>query len=163
VYPSGWQAIQSTTVSLTPAVGADTCFIARARDAAGNVSAWSPMACAVAPQDDRAFAATGSVSRMTYVGAYRTTLSRLSRSGAALSKDGETGNRIAVTVLAGPSQGAVDVSFAGHRIGRVSLAASTWSRKVYYLPVTPWYKGRVTVTSVSALPSSIDGIALLRY
>jgi hypothetical protein len=163
VYPAGWQGIHSTSVSMTPAIGADTCLIVRARDAAGNASGWSAAACAALPQDDRAFAAKGSVARTTYAGAYRTTLSRLGGSGASLSKDGEAGNRIAVTVLAGPNQGAVDLTFAGRRIGRVSLAATTWSRKVVYLPVTAWTTGRVTVTSVSTLPASIDGVALLRF
>ncbi|TDU82269.1 hypothetical protein EV138_7158 [Kribbella voronezhensis] len=163
VYPSGWQGIASTSVTTTPPIGADTCLMVRARDGAGNVSAWSASVCSALPQDDRAFTAKGSVSRTTYAGAYRTTLSRLGASGASLGKDGESGNRIAVTVLAGPSQGAVDVTFAGRRIGRVSLAASTWSRKVVYLPVTSWITGRVVVTSVSSLPSNIDGVALLRF
>jgi hypothetical protein len=163
VYPSGWQGIASTSVTTTPPLGADTCLMVRARDGAGNVSAWSASVCAALPQDDRAFTAKGSVSRTTYAGAYRTTLSRLGASGASLSKDGESGNRIAVAVLAGPNQGAVDVTFAGRWIGRVSLAATTWSRKVVYLPVTSWITGRVVVTSVSSLPSSVDGVALLRF
>ncbi|MDX6292468.1 MAG: hypothetical protein QOH50_1543, partial [Kribbellaceae bacterium] len=45
---------------------------------------------------------------------------------------------------------------------RVSLVSSTWTRKVTYLPITPYRTGAVTITSVSALPSLIDGVAFLR-
>ncbi|MEU0092058.1 hypothetical protein [Kribbella sp. NPDC006257] len=162
VYPAGWQKIKGTSVTTTPQLGADTCLMVRARDGAGNVSAWSAPVCSELPQDDRAFTSKGSVSRTTYASAYRTTLSRLGASGASLSKAGEAGNRIAVTILAGPSQGTVEVTFAGRKIGRVSLAASTWSRKVVYLPVTPWLTGTVVVTSVSSLPSNVDAVSLLR-
>jgi hypothetical protein len=79
-----------------------------------------------------------------------------------LYKDGEAGNRVAITVLTAPRQGVVDVAFAGRKIGRIYLSATTVSRKTFYLPVGAMRSGRVTVTSVSALPASIDAIGLLR-
>ncbi|MFC5262788.1 hypothetical protein ACFPJ1_11795 [Kribbella qitaiheensis] len=161
-YPTTWQAMRSTAVSVSPAAGTDVCFMVRARDARGNLSAWSLVTCAVTPQDDRAFSAAGSFARLSYTSAYRGTLTQLRRSGAVLYKDGETGNRIAVTALTAPRQGIVDVTFAGRRISRINLAATTVTRRTFYLPVPAMYTGRVTVTSVSALPSSIDAVALLR-
>ncbi|HEY0690338.1 MAG TPA: hypothetical protein VGD71_15015 [Kribbella sp.] len=56
----------------------------------------------------------------------------------------------------------MDVYHAGIKIARVSLASPTWTRKVTYLPVTPYRTGAVKLTSVSALPSLIDGVAFLR-
>jgi hypothetical protein len=161
-YPSTWQAIKSAAVSVSPTAGTDACFMVRARDARGNLSAWSPVTCALTPHDDRAFAASGSFARLAYSTAYRGTLTQLRKSGAVLYKDGEAGNRVAITVLTAPRQGVVDVAFAGRKIGRIYLSATTVSRKTFYLPVGAMRSGRVTVTSVSALPASIDAIGLLR-
>jgi hypothetical protein len=82
--------------------------------------------------------------------------------GASLSKSGESGVRIALLTINGPGQASVDVYHAGIKIARVSLVSSTWTRKVTYLPITPYRTGAVTITSVSALPSLIDGVAFLR-
>jgi hypothetical protein len=162
VYPAGWQGIQSTSVDWAPALGSDRCFMSRARDAIGNTSAWSPATCSVNPQDDRALTATGSVTRTTSSLAFRTTTSQLNVSGASLSKSGEAGVRIALVTINGPGQGSVDVYHAGIKIARVSLVSSVWTRKITYLPITPYRTGAVKITSVSSLPAVIDGVAFLR-
>jgi hypothetical protein len=161
-YPAGWQATRSTAVSVTPAPGTDSCFMVRARDARGNLSAWSPMSCVLTPQDDRALVATRSFARLTYRTGYRGTLTQLRASGATLYKDGEYGNRVSVTVLTAPRQGVVEVAFAGRRVGRISLASSSVALKTFYLPVGAFKAGRVTVTSLSGLPASVDAVGLLR-
>ncbi len=53
-YPAAWQNTDLTSITLTPQQGMDQCFMVRARDVLGNLSAWSPPLCSVAPQDDRA-------------------------------------------------------------------------------------------------------------
>jgi hypothetical protein len=161
-FPLTWQAIKGAAVSVTPAPGTDACFMVRARDARGNLSAWSPVTCSLTPHDDRAFAATVSFARLTYRTAYRGTLTQLRRSGAAAYKDGETGNRVAVTALTAPKQGVVDVYVAGTKVGRIYLTASTVSLRTFYLPVGAFRTGRVIVKSVSASPASIDAVGLLR-
>lgn len=161
-YPTAWQRTTATSVSVTPAAGTDTCFMVRARDTAGNVSGWTPQSCTAMPQDDRVMTGSGSISRLAFSSAYRGTVTRLNRSGASITKTGEYGHRIAVLTLAGPGQGSVDVYHGSRRIGRVSLAATSWSRRTVYLPVTAYLSGSVRVVSVSSLPSSIDGVALLR-
>jgi hypothetical protein len=162
VYPAPWQGTTATSVDWAPALGADRCFMVRARDAIGNTSAWSAASCSVTPQDDRALTAAGSVSRTTSTMAFRLSTSTLNASGAALSKTGESGVRVALVTLNGPGQGSVDVYHAGVKLGRVSLASTTWTRKVTYLPVTPYRTGTVQVVSVAAAPAVIDAIALLR-
>jgi hypothetical protein len=118
--------------------------------------------CVLTPQDDRALSATRSFARLTYRTGYRGTLTQLRASGATLFKDVEYGNRVAVTVLTAPRQGVVDVTFAGSRVGRISLASSSVALKTFYFPVGAFRSGRVTVTSVSALPASVDAVGLLR-
>jgi hypothetical protein len=161
-YPSTWQGLKGAAVSVSPAPGTDACFMVRARDARGNLSAWSPVTCSLTPNDDRTFVATVSFARLTYTTAYRGTLTQLRKSGATAYKDGEAGNKVAVTALTAPKQGVVDVSVAGRKVGRIYLTASTVAIKTFYLPMGAMATGRVTVTSVSALPSSIDAVGLLR-
>ncbi|MEV0286307.1 hypothetical protein AB0H36_19520 [Kribbella sp. NPDC050820] len=163
VFPAGWQKMRATSVSMTVAGGSDTCFMVRARDAAGNLSAWSPSVCTSLPLDDRSLSIVGSVTRAnTAMGIYGTA-SRLNKPGAGLYRTGQVGNRIAVVALSGPGQGAVDVWHAGRKLGRISLAATSWSRRTYYLPVTPYVSGTVSIVSASTAYAWIDGFTALRY
>jgi hypothetical protein len=161
-YPAAWQATKSAAVSVTPAPGTDACFMVRARDAGGNLSAWSPASFTLTPNDDRAFVATLSFARLPYKTAYRGTLTQLRKSGATAYKNGEAGNKVAVTALTAPKQGVVDVAVGGRKVGRIYLTATTVAIKTFYLPVGAMTSGRVTVTSVSAAPASIDAVGLLR-
>ncbi|ROS30431.1 hypothetical protein [Cellulomonas sp. PhB150] len=45
VYPGSWQATTAANRTLSVAAGRRACFAVRARDAAGNVGAWSPSRC----------------------------------------------------------------------------------------------------------------------
>jgi hypothetical protein len=126
------------------------------------MSGWSPQTCSVYPQDDRALTSVGSVTRGSSGLAFQGTTSTLNATGAALTKTGESGVRIALVTLNGPGQGSVDVYHAGVKIASVSLAAATQSRKVTYLPVTAYRTGEVRVVSTSSAPAAVDGIAFLR-
>jgi len=163
VFPASWQKIRTTWVSMTAAVGSDTCFMVRARDAAGNLSAWSTPVCTSLPLDDRSLSVVGSVTRATTTMGIYGTASRLNKPGAGLYRAGQVGNRIAVIALSGPGQGAVDVWHAGRKLGRISLAATTWSRRTFYLPVTPYVSGTVSIVSASTAYAWIDGFTALRY
>jgi hypothetical protein len=52
LYPTAWQNTQITSISWSPRLGMDECFMVRAREVLGNLSAWSSQLCSVAPQDD---------------------------------------------------------------------------------------------------------------
>jgi hypothetical protein len=65
--------------------------------------------------------------------------------------------------LTGPRQGVVEVWHAGHKLGRISLAATSWGRRTYYLPATSYLSGMLSVVSVSTAYSSIDAVTVLRY
>ncbi|MFI5709093.1 hypothetical protein [Kribbella sp. NPDC051620] len=163
VYPAAWQNTQLQSISWTPRLGWDECFMIRARDVVGNLSAWSVPLCSVAPQDDRALPSSGTVTRSTSTLAYQGTTTILKANGAYLAKTGEAGLRIAVVGITGPGQGKVDVYHAGVKIGTVSLAATTTARKVIYLPTTVFRTGTVKIISTSTAPAVIDGVAFLRY
>jgi hypothetical protein len=162
VYPAAWTTLQDTSVAWGANAGSERCFQVRARDVIGNMSGWSPQTCSVYPQDDRALTSVGSVTRGSSALAFQGTTSTLNANGAALTKTGESGVRIALVTLNGPGQGSVDVYHVGVKIASVSLAAATQSRKVTYLPVTAYRTGEVRVVSTSTAPAAVDGIAFLR-
>ncbi|MFG1819721.1 hypothetical protein ACGFIF_38590 [Kribbella sp. NPDC049174] len=162
IYPPTWQNTKITSITWTPRLGWDECFLVRSRDYLGNLSAWSPQICTVAPQDDRALTSAGSVTRSTSTLAFQGTTSILNTNGAYLTKATEAGARIALVAIHGPGQGRVDVYHANIKIGTVSLAATTTVRKVTYLPITPFRTGAVKIVSTSTAPATIDGIAFLR-
>ncbi|MFC9693441.1 hypothetical protein ACFTSF_33130 [Kribbella sp. NPDC056951] len=161
-YPAGWQGMTSTSVTWTPVPGVERCYMVRARDAAGNESAWSVPNCAMAPQDDRALTAAGTFTRTANSTAYKGTVTTLKSTGASLTKAGEAGVRVALVTFNGPGQGSVDVYHAGVKVGRVSLAATTAKQTITTLPVTPYRAGEIKLVAVSASPVVIDGVAVLR-
>jgi hypothetical protein len=162
IYPATWQNTKITSITWTPRLGWDECFLVRSRDYLGNVSGWSPQICTVAPQDDRALTSAGSVTRSTSTLAFQGTTSILKANGAYLTKTAEAGARIALVAIHGPGQGRVDIYHAGIKVGTVSLAATTTARKVTYLPITPYRTGAVKIVSTSTAPATVDGIAFLR-
>jgi hypothetical protein len=163
IYPEIWQNTDITSISWAPRLGMDECFMVRARDVLGNLSAWSPQLCSDAPQDDRALLSSGTVVRATDALAFQGTTSVLKANGAFLTKTAEAGLRIALVTINGPGQGKVDVYHANIKIGTVSLAATTTARTVTYLPVTVFRTGAVKIVSTSTAPAVIDGVAFLRY
>ncbi|NEA37013.1 hypothetical protein [Streptomyces sp. SID13031] len=163
IYPAVWQNTELKSISWEPRLGMDECFMVRARDVLGNLSAWSPPLCSDAPQDDRALTSSGTVVRATDPIAFQGTTSTLKANGAFLTKTAEAGLRIAVVGISGPGQGKVDVYHANIKIGTVSLAATTKARVVIYLPVTVFRTGAVKIVSTSTAPAVIDGVAFLRY
>ena len=162
VYPAAWQNTDLRAITWTPRIGMDECFMVRARDVVGNLSAWSKPLCTVVPQDDRALTSSGTVTRSTSTLAFQGTTSILKANGAYLTKTGEGALRIAIVAISGPGQGKVDVYHANVKIGTVSLAATTTARTVTYLPITAYRTGAVKIVSTSTAPATIDGVAFLR-
>ena len=56
----------------------------------------------------------------------------------------------------------MDIYHANIKIGTVSLAATSTSRVVTYLPTTPFRTGALKIISTSTAPATVDGIAFLR-
>ena len=162
IYPATWQNTRITSITWAPRLGWDECFMVRSRDYLDNLSAWSAPICSVAPEDDRALTSAGTVTRTTSTLAFQGTTTILKANGAYLTKATEAGQRIALIALHGPGQGRVDIYHANIKIGTVSLAATTTSRVVTYLPTTVFRTGALKIISTSTAPASIDAVALLR-
>jgi hypothetical protein len=58
-YPASWQHTISRAATIVTARGYTYCFSARARDHAGNTSAWSAARCTTVPSDDRVLTPSG--------------------------------------------------------------------------------------------------------
>jgi hypothetical protein len=162
MYPANWQNTRITSISWVPRLGWDECFMVRARDYLGNLSAWSTPICSAAPEDDRALSASGTFTRSTSTLAFQGTTTILRTNGTYLTKSIEAGVRVALIAIHGPGQGRVDVYHANIKVGTVYLSAATTSRQVTYLPVTPFRTGPLKIVSTSTAPATIDGVALLR-
>lgn len=162
IYEPAWQNTQQTSVNWSPTPGWDECFLVRARDVVENLGNWSTQICSVAPQDDRAFTTTGTVTKTADAAAFGGTVTTLKSNGATLNKTSEMATRIALVTMNGPGQGKVDVYHVGVKIGTVNLASTVTERKVTYLPITALKTGAVKIVSVTTAPATIDGVAFLR-
>lgn len=162
ITPDPWKRTKATTQVLQLGPGEAGCMAVRARDAVDHTSAWVSR-CVSRPTDDRGLMVSGKASRAKSSLAYAGTYTRLSVRGASALLPNQTGRQIAVIVLRGPSQGAVDVYVGGHRLGRVSLRAQALQRTTVWLPegASDW-RGTVRLVSVSNRPARIDGIIVTR-
>lgn len=166
----GWSYLRkdASTGSATLAgrPGRTYCLSVRARDRAGNWSAWSRDKCVSTPVDDRALRASGGMRRVrTAATSYRRTETRATRSGAALSLTGVRGRRLYVVATTCPRCGTVVVRLGGLRLATVSLRSGT-VRHRRLLPVRSFSRtrsGTLTVRVTSAgRPVSIDGVVAAR-
>lgn len=163
IYEPAWQDTQLTSVTWAPKPGWDECFLVRARDVVDNLTPWTTQICSAAPQDDRAFTTTGTVTRTADTAAFGGTVTTLKSNGATLNKASEMATRVALVTMNGPGQGKVDVYHAGVKVGSVNLASTVAERKITYLPITALKTGAVKIVSTSTAPATIDAVTFLRF
>lgn len=162
VYPRTWQGTRATSLSARMSAGYEYCLSVRARDAAGNVGAWSADRCTVAAVDDAALAASTGWVRGRSSAYLSGTYSATRRAGAALSRTLVRGRQIGVVATTCPTCGSVDIYHGGVRLGSVSLVSSRATyRKVLWLRAGVTRYGTVVVKSTSSRSVVIDGIAVL--
>jgi hypothetical protein len=162
--PTGWTGKPAgfgPTMAASP--GWTYCFSMRARDVAGNQSAWSAPACTVLPTDDRALARQGTWTKLTSSAFY----------DAAASRSSSTYSHLVTNVRASTMWVIVETcstcgSFGFTAAGR-TYWISTHSATTHYrvaIPI-PW-PGKLSGT-VKISPRglghrvTIDGIATLDY
>lgn len=165
-YPSSWQRTTATKGTLSGAApGYTYCFWARARDKAGNVSAWSPPRCSAVGLDDRSLTASTGWTRVANSVFYRSTATATSRSGVALVRKGVQAKRIYLVATRCPSCGTVGVYWNGTLIKKVNLSASTTTRRSV-LGITSFSSVRSGTLTIRTLIRNktvqIDGVALVR-
>jgi Bacterial Ig-like domain (group 3) len=159
-------ALQATTArSTTVAVPAGTlqCISVRARDAAGNVSAWSADRCTARPLDDRSLAAKGKWNKAKANAFYSGTISAAKAKGATLTRTGAAAGRVAVIVSKGKGYGTIGVLYNGKLVKRVNLSAKRTSTQVVIALPRLTKGGTVqlkVLTSGKAVP--VDGLLLAR-
>jgi hypothetical protein len=163
VYPAAWQGLRTRTVPLRMLPGYQYCVSARARDAAGNVGAWSAESCAAVALDDRALTASSGWTRGTSSTYAYGTWSRALRSAASLTRPAVQGRRVVLVATTCPTCGSVDVYHAGVKLGRVSLtSARTASRQLRWLPLQQVSRtGTLVVRTTSSSKVLVDGVAVL--
>jgi Fibronectin type III domain len=155
----------ATSASIGATPGHEYCIHVRARDTAGNLSAWSKDACTVLPLDDRALSAiTTGWSRITASSAYRGTLTTTTTNGAKLRLIGAHTDRIALVVMTCTSCGKIAIYLNGTYWRTVNTWASATHTRVILLPGTFSLRtATIVLANVSAGKRLIiDGIGIAR-
>jgi hypothetical protein len=162
VYPSSWQGLKATNLTLRLSVGYQYCLSVRARDAVANVGMWSPERCTSVALDDRSLSASSGWTRGTSSAYAYGTWTGAARTGVSLTRTSVQGRRIALVVTTCPTCGVVDVYHAGVKIGRISLYSSrTAYRQIRWLPLQSVTRtGTVVVRTVGSKRVYIDGFAV---
>lgn len=142
--------------------GSAICMRSRARDAAGNLSAWSSARCTTAPVDDREFAKTGRTQSVTASGGIGGGYLRLVKKGSTATLSAQTGRTVGVWIRRGPKLGKADVYAGLRRIGRINFRSPITRNALVLLPVAGGFSGNVKLVSLGRTPAHIDGIVVVR-
>jgi hypothetical protein len=166
VYPATWQKTTGTKTLLSGVSPAYTyCFSARARDKAGNVSAWSAPKCSAVALDDRSLVAGTGWARTSSSDFYRSTATVTTRSDVTLTRTAVQANGIYLVATRCPTCGTVGVYWNGALIKKVSLYSSTTTRRSV-IGITTFTSVRTGTLTIRTLTSNktvqIDGVALFR-
>jgi len=155
-------AIHATVTGLKQ--GTDYCYSVRARDHAGNWSAWTPQRCVAVPLDDRALAADKHWTRASGSIYWNGTATISATKNAVLTLTKAQLDRIALVATRCPSCGTIGVYVGGTLIATVNLAAkATANRVLITLPPFSLRSGTVTLKVLSAGHSvRVDGLAVTR-
>jgi subtilisin family serine protease len=157
-----WQNRVATSVTRRYAQGRNLCFRVRARDAAGNVSAWSRPVCTTAPYDDFRLRAQGKVTRVRTHGVMHRTVSRLQAKGSRLVLPRQRARTITLIGQCRPRGGRVVVRLGQRTVGTVNLACASTGRVSRTFDLGAERSGKLRIVSRTKRPASIDGVALGR-
>jgi len=136
----------------------------RARDGAGNVSAWSTARCVARAVDDRALSASAHWARRTSSAYYEGTYSQTSRYRATLALDGVRVDRVGIVASTCQTCGRVAVFVGSTRVGVIKLYSATRHARVLRM-LRPFglLRGALTLKVVSDQRIvRIDAVALSR-
>lgn len=166
IYPASWQGTTASSQLFAVSRGYSYCISARARDRAGNVSAWSAPKCTTGAFDERSLrASTGWVatSNSAY---YAGTATSTTTAGRTLTLYSVQTRRITLVATTCPTCGTVSV-YLGNRLARtVSLASSRAANKVL-IPVVTYpsvQSGTLVLRSASTGKLvRLDGVVLNRF
>jgi hypothetical protein len=156
--PASLQHLTGATKAFTAATGTSYCFSVRARDNAGNLSAFSAQKCTMVPVDDKTATASTGWSRKTgQAGAFKGTLSVSSTKNKTLTLTGVHAKQIGVMVKECSNCGTLLITFGGQSFS-ANTAGSGFA--VWSIPATSTVRTSNLVLKVfsSGKPVQIDGI-----
>jgi len=158
-------ATTATSATATGRPGSTYCFSVRARDALGQVSAWTRATCTAIPLDDRSLARVGSWAARTGSAYYLSTFVRSYTRGAKLVRTGVVARGIAIVATTCRGCGSVRVYWGSTLLRSISLnSTTTLNRKLIY--VTAFSTARTGTLSIRVTSTSrrvmIDGLAIRR-
>ena len=158
-------ATTATSATATGRPGSTYCFSVRARDALGQVSAWTRATCTAIPLDDRSLARVGSWAARTGSAYYLSTFVRSYTRGAKLVRTGVVARGIAIVATTCRGCGSVRVYWGSTLLRSISLnSTTTLNRKLIY--VTAFSTARTGTLSIRVTSTSrrviIDGLAIKR-
>jgi hypothetical protein len=163
-YPATWQHTTKTTKSISGIKpGSTYCYSIRARDHAGNQSAWTLPVCSARMYDDSAIAASSGWTRRTNAqGLYNGTYSLTSSYGATLSRRG-TFRRVAVAAYQCPTCGVLYIYSGTHLLKKWSLKSSRTGMTSWISKLLTSRRATVRIKNVtSGRMVLIDAVGLAR-
>jgi hypothetical protein len=165
-YPVALQATRALTYDLPVVRGGQYCASVRARDAVGNLGAWTTDTCSAIVLDDRALAVVkGSkwTQGTSTLDAYGTLVSSV-RSGSSLELAGVSTKQLGIVATTCSGCGSADVYIGTTFLGTVNLGSTaTAHQQVFWLPVlTSPLAGTVKITTRTNAKVIIDGL-LIRH
>jgi hypothetical protein len=163
--PTAWTKIATPSVDQSGLIpGLTYCFSARARDAFGNVSAWTDQRCTSRVLDDRSLhLGTGWVQKVSY-GYYFNTLTATGTLNATLTRPSAQLDRVALVATRCPTCGVVGVYVGTTLVGTVNLYSATTERQhVFVLKQFALSSGTVVLKSLSSGKTvQVDGLGITR-
>jgi hypothetical protein len=127
---------------------------------ASNISA-PATSCQTVPLDDRTFVASKKWKRAASSKAFGGTTTTTSTAKQTLTLAGVTGHQLVLVWSRAVKGGSFTVSVNGKVVKTISTKGAAANQKVTYLPVKWISKAKVVITTTSASPVAIDGLAVL--
>jgi len=158
--PAGLQHLTGTSKVFTGAAGKSYCFSVRARDNAGNLSAFSASKCTMIPVDDKTMTVgAGTWTRKTgQSGAFLGTLSVASAKNSSLTLSSLHAKQVGILAKRCSTCGKFTITFGGQTV----IADTSGSGFVVFtMPTFSTVKisNLVVKVSSSGKPVQIDGVA----
>jgi hypothetical protein len=159
--PAAWQLTTAPSVSQSVPSGGQVCFRGRARDRAGNLSAYSDPRCLTVPYDDRAFRIHGGAKRVPRAAALGGTVTKSwGRHGSgSMTMRHVTGQQVWIRFVGPRPAGAcAGVSLGGRRARGGCFLEQTPGAVWQRFEFRPGTYGRLRIRSAY----SIDAVAVIR-
>lgn len=157
-YPQLNQA--TTAISFAGTPGNTYCFSAQAKDAVGNLGAWSGERCTTVPVDDRTMKRVKGFKKATGSSHYLGTFVKAKTKGSRLTLDNVRAKQIAIVVSKAAKGGKIKVTFAGQSLGTYSLKGKGSRQLVAVKNLGALKAGKLVIKVVSKTGKivKIDGV-----